>query len=112
MFGYNLVRIGSGIVGNVFTTFVLLPGHPAGAFVWPKSQFPEILDMVIFWKSEFSSKTLFFGHLFGEMSHKIGSYGPYGPFRFSVKMRFDIYISVKISLLQENQLFQIIGKMN
>ena len=61
---------------------------PRRVFFWPKSPFPEILDMVIFQKSEFSSKTRFLGHLFGEISHKSGSYGPYGPFRFSVKSEF------------------------
>ena len=56
VFVRNLVRIGSGIVGNVFTTFVLLWNHPAGAFFWPKSQFSEILDMVIFQKMSFRQK--------------------------------------------------------
>ena len=41
-----------------------------------------------FSKNEFSSKTRFLGHLFGEMSHKSCSYGPYGPFRFSEKSEF------------------------
>ena len=72
----------------MFTTFVLLSGHPAGFFFWPKSPFPEILDMVIFQKSEFWSKTRFLGQLFGDMSHKSCSYGPYGPFRFSLKSQF------------------------
>ena len=44
---------------NMFTTFVLLSGHPAGAFFWPKNQFSEILDTVIFHKSEFWSKLVF-----------------------------------------------------
>ena len=56
IFRYNLVRIGSGIFGNVFTTFVLLWNHPAGAFFWPKSPFSEILDMVIFQKMSFRRK--------------------------------------------------------
>ena len=55
----NLIRIGPGMVRYVFTTFVLLSGHPAGAFFWPKIAFPKILDMVIFQKSQFSSKTDF-----------------------------------------------------
>ena len=59
-----------------------------GFFFWPKIAFPKILDMAIFQKNEFSSKTRFLGHLFGEISHKSGSYGPYGPFRFSVKSEF------------------------
>ena len=53
---YNLVQIGSGLFGNVFTTFVLLWNHPAGAFFSPKSQFSEILDMVIFQKVSFRQK--------------------------------------------------------
>ena len=56
IFIYNLVRIGSGIVGNVFTTFVLLWNHPAGAFFWAKRQFSHILDMVIFQKMSFGRK--------------------------------------------------------
>ena len=81
----NLVRIGSGIGGNVFTTFVLLWSHPAGAFFLPKTVFPEMLDMATLKKTQFSSKTPFLGHSFGEISQKSGSYGPYGPFRFLVK---------------------------
>ena len=38
-----------------------------------------------FSKNEFSSKTRFLGHLFELISRKSGSYGPYGPFRFSEK---------------------------
>ena len=76
------------MVRNMFTTFVLLSGHPAGAFFWPKTAFPKIVDVVIFQKSEFSPKTRFLGHLLGEMSYKSCSYGPYGPFRFSVKNEF------------------------
>ena len=56
IFRYNLVQIRLGIVGNVFTTFVLLWNHPAGAFFWPKSPFSEILDMVIFQKMSFRQK--------------------------------------------------------
>ena len=40
----------------MFKTFVLLWRHPAGAFFPPKTAFPNILDMVIFSKNEFSSK--------------------------------------------------------
>ena len=63
-------------------------GTPQGLFFWPKRAFPKILDMAVFQKSQFWSKTRFLGHLFGEMSHKSCSYGPYGPFRFSVKSEF------------------------
>ena len=63
-------------------------GAPRRVFFWPKTAFPKILDMVIFSKNEFSSKTPFLDHLFQEISHKSGSYGPYGPFRFSVKSEF------------------------
>ena len=80
-----LLGIGSGIFGDVFTTFVLPSGHPAGAFFWPKGPFSEKLDMAIFQKMSFLSKTLFLGHQFELISHKSGSYGPYGPFRFSEK---------------------------
>ena len=41
---------------NMFTTFVLLSGHPAGAFFWPKTAFPKILDMAIFQKGIFRQK--------------------------------------------------------
>ena len=84
----NLVRNGSGIFQNMFKTFVLLWRHPAGAFFWPKSAFLEILGMAIFQKCQFSSKTRCLGHLFGEISHKSCSYGPYGPFWFWVKSEF------------------------
>ena len=56
IFIYDLVRIGSGLFGNMFTTFVLLWNHPAGFFFWPKSQFSEILDMIIFQKMSFRQK--------------------------------------------------------
>ena len=39
-------------------------------------------------KNEFSSKTRFLGHFFGEISHKSGSYGPHVPFWFSAKSDF------------------------
>ena len=48
--------MGSEIVRNVFTTFVLLWNHPAGAFFWPKSPSSEVLDMVIFQKVSFRQK--------------------------------------------------------
>ena len=45
-----------GLFRDVFTTFVLLWSHPAGAFFWLKSSFSEILDMVIFQKMSFRQK--------------------------------------------------------
>ena len=71
-FTYNLVRVGS------------VEPSLQGLFL-PKTTFPKTLDMAIFQKSEFSRKTPFLGHLFGEISHKSCSYGLYGPFRFSMK---------------------------
>ena len=57
IFRYNLVRFGSGTLRDVFTTFVLLWNHPAGAFFsGQKSPFSEILDMVIFQKMSFRQK--------------------------------------------------------
>ena len=41
IFRYILVRIGSGIVGNVFTTFVLLWNRPAGFLSTKKRIFPK-----------------------------------------------------------------------
>ena len=50
MFVWNLVRIGSGIFRNVFTTFVLLWNHPAGFFLHQKQRFPK------FWTWSFFKK--------------------------------------------------------
>ena len=111
MFGRNWVRIRSGIFGNAFTTFVLLWNHPAGFFSANKC-IARNFGHGHFLKNEFLSKSRFLGHLFELISHKSGSYGPYGPFRFSEKMRFDMQIFIKISLFGENPIFQIIGKMN
>ena len=81
-------RTGHIYLNIMFKTFVLLWRQPAGAFFPPKTAFPKIVDMVIFSKNEFSPKTQLFGHLFREISRKSGSYGPYGPFRFSVQSEF------------------------
>ena len=57
---------------------------PQGLFLAKKSIFRNF-GHGHFSKNEFSSKTRFLGHLFELISHKSGSYGPYGPFRFSEK---------------------------
>ena len=69
-----------GIFRDVFKTCDLLWTHPAGAFFRLKTAFSKKINMVSFQHSEFSSKTQFLGHSFGEISHKSSSYGPYGPF--------------------------------
>ena len=55
IFRYKLVRIGSGIFLNVFTTFVLLWNHPAG----PKIAFSEFWGIAIFQKISFRQKLYF-----------------------------------------------------
>ena len=88
LFGLAWVGNSPGYVYNL----CFAVGAPRRFFFWPKTAFPKILDTVIFQKSEFSSKNSILGHLFGEMSHKSSSYGPYGPFRFSVKSEFGFVI--------------------
>ena len=46
---------------------------------------PNFWTLPFFKKVSFRRKLDFLGYLFGEISHKSCSYGPYGPFRFSEK---------------------------
>ena len=61
---------------------------------------------------QFSSKTHFLGHKIEDPSCRICSYGPHGPFCFSVKNRPDIEKRYQKNENGEKSLFQIIGKMN
>ena len=75
-----MVPFGWGIFRDVSKTFVLLSGQPAGAFFSAKNIISRNFGHGHFSKNEFASKTSLLGRLFGEMSHKSDSYGPYGPF--------------------------------
>ena len=63
-------------------------------------------------KFQFSSKTHFFNHKFQDPSCRICSYGPYGPFWFSVKKGRDIEKCYQKFQNWEKSLFEIIRKMN
>ena len=49
----------------------------------PKNRFLELLDMVLFWKSQFSSNIEFLDHIFGDLRQPKCSYWLWGPFWFS-----------------------------
>ena len=62
---------------------------------------------------QLSSITHFLSHKFQDPSCRICSYGPYGPFWFSVKNRPDMEKNVTTKKsLGEKSLFEIIRKMN
>ena len=61
---------------------------------------------------QFSSKTHFLDHKFEDPSCRICSYGPHGPFWFSVNNRRDMVNRYQKNNLGEQSLFEIITKMN
>ena len=58
-------------------------------------------------KNEFSSQAQGLGHLFGEISHECGSYGPYGPFWFSTKNTITLQNVTKIRILEKSHFFML-----
>ena len=61
---------------------------------------------------QFSSKSHFLSHEFEDPSCRICSYGPHGPFWFSVKFPLDMEKRYQKNENGEKSLFEIIVKMN
>ena len=59
-----------------------------------------------------SSKTHFLSHKFQDPSCRICSYGPHGPFWFSVKHGRDMVKRYQKKIFWEKSIFEIITKMN
>ena len=61
---------------------------------------------------QFPSQTHFLNHKFEDPSCRICSYGPHGPFGFSVKFHADIEQRYQKKNFGEKSLFEITGEMN
>ena len=103
------VRIESGIYRNILKSCFLSVEHAAGFFL---SNTCILTCSTWYLKSEFSSKTLFLDHFFGEMSHKTCSYAPYGPFRFSANSEFWCTVFHQTLTFGKNPLFQSSVELN
>ena len=89
MFLYGIYsKMGLEWSGICLEAFFSVYHMPQALFFSPEKTCFLMFDIVIFSKSEFSSKTWFLGRWFGEISRKSCSYGSYGPFWFSVKSLF------------------------
>ena len=67
---------------RIYLEIILELGTVSKVWFWSPKVIFEFLGTLIF---QFSSKTRFLGQYFEDLSCRICSYGPYGPFRFSVK---------------------------
>ena len=83
VFVSNIVQIESGIFWNLFKSNFLSVGPPAVLFI-ESLQIPSVFDVSMFQEICFPQKLILFGSYFGKVSFKKCSYGPYGPFWFSV----------------------------
>ena len=92
------------------------PGHIIS--INGDTQFSSILDLKLIFhffenlNFQFSSKSHFLDHIFQDPSCRICSYGPHGPFWFSVKNRRDMVKRYQKKNFGEKSLFEIIVKMN
>ena len=75
----------------------------------PLSDFFHCFEIFNF---QFSSITHFLSHNIEDPSCRICSYGPHGPFWFSVKNRRDMVKRYQKKKNGEKSLFEIIAKMN
>ena len=81
-------------------------GMPQALFPPKKYTFPEFWTLPFF-NNEFFVNNSFVSSWFGEISFKTCSYGPYGPFQFSVKNWFWLVNTIKNPLFGKMSLFEI-----
>ena len=101
-FAWELARDDPGIIRDIFGNHFGL-GNSLKSQCWiPKPSFHFFFKNLNF---QFSSKAHFLGHKFEDPSCRICSYGPHGPFWFSVKHRPDMVKRYQQICLGGNVLF-------